>query len=828
MLRRLWSHPKSLIATVTLLAAMLGLVPIATKTLLESSEQVRMDITDHARGNYDILVRPENTRTSVEKKLGVVEENYLGVGDGGISLDIWEDIANDKRIEFAAPVASLGFFTKIDQTFQLPEPDGPTRYHVVHETNDGHKTYQATEPEKAYLLFSYFGDQRDSFYSSSLVNIFNLDSKHPNFEIPSSYHPVVAIDPEAESSLTGIDFDALNHEVDDEELWPPEATYVPLIDIVDSPTPIKTSIIVETLNVSKEDIEELKSDVDIAKDQPLDDIIFLNDEENRIHVETYLNNLSVESMQTYTLDFSKYLSPFEKQWYMLDNKYQVIMEEDYNISTHGPAGRLSGYQTQNIFYQVSSPLYEWDGDKLSVPLVDWNGNIPIHRHVKAVEQNQSDSDNGYLFYLHPVDKMKMEEAEETLAASPLGIYQYHYGIHEETGAELKPTHLPGNYLPIPAQGLISIDWAERYKGNAPIDAIRVKVAGIDGYTKEAAELIKRVAGDIENKGLQVDIIAGSSHKTMSINVEEIGTVAQPWTTLGAADTILDSWNIFAVTIGGTFIIVVLLSLIARLQAMEREQAVERQRLAEIGWLETTIKQFFRRQWILQLIAAIVLSGISLLITFGIQPLLFVGYICTLFAVLLLKTLISFFNGRLSERSDYRPQRSLIITNIRYYLTHIVAVSFQLFLSSGLLAFIIIVSNIADERMRETNLGTYIHWQSNNQQLLLLIGISILTIFTLVESLYRLWQVRKDHIKLLAEIGWHNKQIRRMFRCETFFWSGISVIGGMGVGIVLSLLATDFAPNILWHSLSVAGVVVLIVLIVTEWTSSTTLKSLWKG
>ncbi|WP_217587896.1 hypothetical protein [Lentibacillus saliphilus] len=35
--------------------------------------------------------------------------------------------------------------------------------------------------------------------------------------------------------------------------------YIPLIDIVDSSTPIKTTITVEALNVAEEDITELKT-----------------------------------------------------------------------------------------------------------------------------------------------------------------------------------------------------------------------------------------------------------------------------------------------------------------------------------------------------------------------------------------------------------------------------------------------------------------------------------------------------------------------------------------------------------------------------------------
>ncbi|CAG9620772.1 hypothetical protein BACCIP111883_01543 [Sutcliffiella rhizosphaerae] len=81
------------------------------------------------------------------------------------------------------------------------------------------------------------------------------------------------------------------------------------------------------------------------------------------------------------------------------------------------------------------------------------------------------------------------------------------------------------------------------KGDKPIDAIRVKVAGLSTYNEEANLLIKHIASEIENMGLHVSTIAGASPQKLNIVVENIGEVEESWTTLGAAGTIISEWNV---------------------------------------------------------------------------------------------------------------------------------------------------------------------------------------------------------------------------------------------------------------------------------------------
>ena len=109
---------------------------------------------------------------------------------------------------------------------------------------------------------------------------------------------------------------------------------------------------------------------------------------------------------------------------------------------------------------------------------------------------------------------------------------------------MSPTLNPTGLLSVPPMGIVDIHAAEQLRGPAPIDAVRVRVAGITDYGPEALAKVERVAAAIADLGLDVDIVAASSPQTVDVYVPEynldtspasdLGWVEQHWTTLGAA------------------------------------------------------------------------------------------------------------------------------------------------------------------------------------------------------------------------------------------------------------------------------------------------------
>lgn len=71
--------------------------------------RVRGSVKSNYRTAYDILVRPRQSRLPLEKRLGLVRNNYLSGLFGGITVEQWRRIESLPGVSVAAPVANIGF-----------------------------------------------------------------------------------------------------------------------------------------------------------------------------------------------------------------------------------------------------------------------------------------------------------------------------------------------------------------------------------------------------------------------------------------------------------------------------------------------------------------------------------------------------------------------------------------------------------------------------------------------------------------------------------------------------------------------------------------------
>lgn len=133
--RFLWSqlrHRRSRTATLgggILVAA----VSFTLLTSAASTSELRVirTVTENFRPAYDILVRPPDSFSPLERERGLVRANYLSGILGGITMDQYREIRRIPGIEVAAPIANIGYimpFTDIsvrlnkylnDEAFQL-------------------------------------------------------------------------------------------------------------------------------------------------------------------------------------------------------------------------------------------------------------------------------------------------------------------------------------------------------------------------------------------------------------------------------------------------------------------------------------------------------------------------------------------------------------------------------------------------------------------------------------------------------------------------------------------------------------------------------------
>ncbi len=97
---------------------------VLTGQVAEQRLELRGRVSAQGSPSYDILVRPANSRTDLEKSQGLVRANFLSGQFGGITLRQWRDIQQLDGVQVAAPVAMVGYVLQkvtipIDVTDQL-------------------------------------------------------------------------------------------------------------------------------------------------------------------------------------------------------------------------------------------------------------------------------------------------------------------------------------------------------------------------------------------------------------------------------------------------------------------------------------------------------------------------------------------------------------------------------------------------------------------------------------------------------------------------------------------------------------------------------------
>src|SRR5699024_9222018 len=280
-------------------------------------------------------------------------------------------------------------------------------------------------------------------------------------------------------------------------------------------------------------------------------------------------------------------------------------------------------------------------DKLMVEQISNYRGIPTYRKIEKVSGDYVDylydvKDAPFVFHSNQSAVYTIKEHQEALSASPLGLYQMDSVklIEDENGKRLEnevdihQTIYPGSFVPSPAHGVIDIEDSVILKGDQPIDAIRIRVAGLDGYDEQAQEKIEDIAMDLLEHGYEVDIVAGASYQYMEVYVEGLGTISQPWTTLGAAATLIDSWSGTTVLLSGMFSLIALLYLWNRLYFYRKRKTAEVRLLTQLGWETNKIKRLNRLELSFLFIMAWLLSLLGIWVAYrsmdmdGIKQLLY--------------------------------------------------------------------------------------------------------------------------------------------------------------------------------------------------------------
>ncbi|MFC6016569.1 FtsX-like permease family protein [Plantactinospora solaniradicis] len=163
---------------------------------------------------------------------------------------------------------------------------------------------------------------------------------------------------------------------------------------------------------------------------------------------------------------------------------------------------------------------------------------------------------------------------------------------------LLPSGNPGGYLSSPPLLLTSLaalpkllaGQGGREQAAAPISAIRIRVAGIGGYTEQSAERVRLTAEQIALRtGLDVDVTFGSSPAPQTVTLPA-GTYGRPdlrltedWSALGVASVIVRAVDRKSIGLFLLVLVVCALFLANAVSAAVRDRRSELAVLACLGW-----------------------------------------------------------------------------------------------------------------------------------------------------------------------------------------------------------------------------------------------------
>lgn len=841
ILKSIKLHKKLFIFMLLGFFTITAIVPVAISSLYTSRALVKNDITKYSRGEFDILVRNESAISDIEKKCGLVEENYLAGGKGGITLNQYEQIKKISGIDAAVPVSNIGYFTSNDNGIAIDSTYGDSYYlkaDII--TYDGVKEYNLESSEVYYIPSNI--DKRDSYsgkisekefpyiFTSQITPITGGGNTNTvSIFFPKVWDLIVAIDPIEEAKLTGIDnkiasgryFKNDKIEVINEHMS--NFQHIPLIINDDEVTPIKIRISYNNLGLSRE--EGTKIINSLLKENAKDHIYT---EEDYQAYSSQLKKIFNEKPKVNTIDVSQYMKPFKETILILEDNGEVL-----NPRENGGLNHTQG----NLYYKASPIEYiEKKQDIEAVPKGEKDG-ILIFRELeksgKAIEECNKDD---VLITFDEIGHVRLEKKDkEKLVGSPLGIYgdSYAVQVEDENGnlvdnKEVIPTINPGSFVPSAPHGYTTLNAASIFKGESPIDAIRVRVSGISKYDENAKIKIERVAKEINAvTGLHVDIVAGSSTKQILAripgykNVSGIGKVLERWTTLGTATEIVSSWNTIGLVLIVLYFICGIIYLINRISCSIYSRKIEIGILKALGWDDKKIAKVICGEITTAAAIALVLSVIFIIILLKFYTLSYIEVILpiTLILSLTIVIFISYYYAKLEQRNinmfhlqagnivrknslQNTSVLKMIMNNIFAYRKKSMLLIIQIALSGGLGIFTWLSIEATNKFISYTALGKHVNLITEGMNGILIAGSMLLVIFTILDRFSTIVIERKKEIGILKTVGWRDIDVVKVISGEAFV---LSIIG-----TALAALFSIRAYKMIYSTLPIRIFVLLLV------------------
>ncbi|WP_053075152.1 FtsX-like permease family protein [Ornithinibacillus californiensis] len=771
--------------------------------------------------SYDIVVRPEGTRSVTEEKK-LLEPNYLSGLSGGISVEQYEAIKDIPGVEVAAPIAMIGY-ADYEVHFgyvELPE-DGI--YRRVMETTVDNGINKITETGNSYFV-------------SDIWDYMNKGAEYgvgkPSLDLSvHSYSLLAGIDPEQEAKLVGLDesiiplgtsryfnesdeyyyneFNGGHHE------FPIIVNQQTFVDKVES-------ITFERLNISvnKENVIEVMERVKESGGGE------------------YLDSVEGEIVETFSYTGEEAFRKFINEKTGVDWETGEPLPDEEDKSEGEPEGIVGNSSEDNItgmvfkpspleYQEIASPYADrWPYTYQVIPFQNGEDTVGRYRNKESFREPVLIEEEFINFpkikpsWIGFYDASKLSISKDPTTELPMETYRPATaefvidmdGNPVNPPKQLKPIGDPNNFLTEPPGMLTTIEVAEQILGDKPISAIRIKVAGVTDLSEDSQKILEQVAAEIESRtGLITDITLGSSPQLALTYVpglngdSAIGWFQQPWVNIGSSISIFKETKIgFSGVVASVIVVAIVYvwaSGVVNLLARRKEFAV----LLSIGWRPGQLSRllFLESSMIGAFVALISWMMLSFVYissdaTISLSRFLWTGlfglivYVLGSVIPMLLTRNISPYEamrtGEISgtskrifqARGIHRMAFNHFIGKWKRSVLSVISIA----LPTALLAVFLYITFRLRGIMYTSLLGEYVALEIGPAHYVAIIVSLVIAILTTAEITWQNVSERREEISLLQAIGWKGWHIRRLILAEGVFSGLFAAVIGLSAAFLM--------------------------------------------
>ncbi|NLD74501.1 MAG: hypothetical protein GX649_17510, partial [Chloroflexi bacterium] len=188
---------------------------------------------------------------------------------------------------------------------------------------------------------------------------------------------------------------------------------------------------------------------------------------------------------------------------------------------------------------------------------------------------------------------------------PLSVYAPPEAVwrYDAQGQPMEPEALsaglePGTYLQGPPTVLTTLEAARAIGGEAAIGAIRVRVGGVETLSPEGLARIDAVAAEIHRRtGLDVDVVAGASPRQVTVRIPDygdtlpVGYLEETWTELGVGRALHAEVAVVAGRWAGPLAALYGLLALGALPALLAGRVADLRLLLALGWRRWAVVRY---------------------------------------------------------------------------------------------------------------------------------------------------------------------------------------------------------------------------------------------